>query len=196
MGLALAFTIIQFLVVEIYFFITHEFYIATFFFQFIQTITMVTQAVILFRQSEIMSRQLDLYRYHEIPAIVLRYSNTNASESSDSTAIINVMNLTDNPAFYIKLGEILAKSDKRIGNEIIENIRCNIVEYLGSREEREMCHVVNSYKFAEVVGTIKISYWDVYGDRHEMVCEVDEKDKLIFTCMPQNVFNENTKRTK
>jgi len=110
--------------------------------------------------------------------------------------VINVKNLTDNPAFYIKLEEIRAESGRRIDDEIIESICCNIVEYLGPREGREMCHIVNPHEFAEVVDIVKISYWDVYGDRHEMVCKVNGKDKLNFTCIPQNVFNENIKRTK
>jgi len=175
----------------LYYNFTHEVNLPTLFIQFTQTIAIIVQAIILFiqviillRQTEIMSRQLDLYRYHEIPIIVLRYH---------PVAIINAKNLTDNPAFYIKLEEIAAKSGKRIDNEIIKNISCNIVEYLGPREEREMCSIVEPHKFAEVVDIVKISYLDAYGDWHEMVFKVGGRDKPIFTPIPQNIFEQKRK---
>jgi len=153
------------------------------FLQFIQIVILIMQTAIFFIQTVILARQLDLYRRHEIPIIVLRHY---------PVATINAKNLTDNPAFYIKL-EVNPKSGKRIDDEIIKNIRCNIVEYLGPREERGMCHIVDLYKFAEVVDIVKISYLDAYGDWHEMVFSVEGKDKLIFTPMPQNIFKQERK---
>jgi len=164
----------------------------TLFLQYVQTIAIIVQAVILFIQTGILSRQLDLYRYHEIPIIVLKRSEGDFSRVGGEA--INVKNLTDNPAFYIKLEEINAKSCKKIDDEIAKNIgySCNIVEYLGPREEREMCYIANPYKFAEVVDIVKISYWDAYGDWHEIVFRVDRKDKIVFTPVPQNIFKQKT----
>jgi len=164
------------------------------FLQFIQTVTLIVQAAILFIQTVILSRQLGLYRHHEIPVIVLKHSGTKygGTESKPvAIATINVRNLTDNPAFYVKLWRIDAKIGKRIGDEILKNVDCDIVEYLGPREEREMCRIFDPQRFAEVVDLVKISYWDAYGDWRETVFWVSsERGRLVFTPIPQNILKQ------
>jgi len=194
----------------LYYIFTHEVNLPTLFIQFVQAIAIIVQAIILFiqviillrqteissRQTEIMSRQL---KYHITPIIGLKHFDTKHSEIIDreiktfATAIINVKNLTDNPTFRIKLEEVNPKSGKKIDDEILKNIKCNIVEYLGPREEREMCYIDEPHKFAEVVDIVKISYLNAHGDWYEMVFRVEGKDKLIFMPIPQNVFEQKRK---
>jgi len=156
--------------------------------QIVQSMIITTQMALLYVQLRIMSRR-------EIPIIVLEHSRTNVDGIIDRepkylfTAIINVKNLTDNPALRIKL-EVNLKSGKKIDDEIEKNIKCDIVEYLGPREEREMCRIVEPHKFAEVVDIVKISYLDADGNSYEMVFSVNGKDvngkvKLSFIPIPQ-----------
>jgi len=180
---------------EIYFLLFRDVTVSGWFFQLAQTVIFIIQSFILFKQvkqTEISSRQ-------QIPVIVLNHSETKYSGSDDKlveVAIINVRNLTENLAFYVKLEEMVAKHGKRI-DEILRNVNCDIVGYLGPREEREMCHIADLRKFVEVVDLVKISYLDVYGDWHETMFRVSSKeDRLIFMPIPQNILKQKSVEKK
>jgi len=158
--------------------------------QLIQTVSLIVQIAILFVQAVILAMQTDLYRRHEIPIIVLEHSETEydgAEGNPVAIAIISVRNLTDNPAFYVKLQSVDAKIVGGVAvGETSNNVDCRIVEYLGPREEREMCRINDPQRFAEAVDIVKISYLDAYGDWYEVVFRVSsERGRLIFTPMPQ-----------
>jgi len=158
---------------------TKELNTPEFLLQFAQAFIIAAQLAILIGQLEAM-----LKRHHKIPLIVLRYSN----------GIINVKNLTDNPAFHIKLEEIRDKKGKKIDGEF------EIAEYLGPGEEKKIRISKDSAKDTDTIKNIKdckISYWDIYEDRHEIVCKVNEEDgQLTFTCMPPRVFKQKRKDEK
>jgi len=144
------------------------------------TIILIVQSMIIAIQMVILYIQLIILSRGRIPLIVLERSRTDIGET-----IINVKNLTDNPAFYIEVETLNTEN-----NEIKENIKCDIVEYLGPREEREMCYIYDPRKFAEVVNTVKISYLDGDDNRYVMEFKVNSKEvngevKLSFIPIPR-----------
>jgi len=191
----LAFILLAILTIsnELYFLLFRDVTISEWFFQLTQTIILIIQSFILFKQvkqTEILSRQ-------QIPVILLNHSKTKCGGTDDklaAVAIINVRNLTNNPAFYVKLEEMTPKTSK---NEVTKYVDCNVIEYLGPREEGELCRIIDPQRFAEVVDLVKISYLDAYGDWHETMFRVSsEGDRLIFMPIPQNILEQKSVEKK
>jgi len=153
------------------------------------------QLLIVWIQVELSMRQQVLFRSQFIPILTLSTFSieiTLAGEDSRvaRTVTITVRNLSDNPAFNVMLSRVLSDSyvplEPRMWTSIL---RCNIVDHLGSKEEKPLC----STTFAELVQLLKVarlfevSCFDKYGDWHSAIfmINVDEKTSdVVFIPIP------------
>jgi len=143
------------------------------------------QLLIVWIQVELSMRQQVLFRSQFIPILTLSASSTEVTVVGEDsraarTVTITVRNLSDNPAFNVMLSRVLSDSyvplEPRIWTSIL---RCNIVDHLGSKEEKPLCITT----FAKLVQLLKVaklfevSCFDKYGDSHFMtfMINVDEK---------------------
>jgi len=109
---------------------------------------------------------------YPIPAIVLEHSNL-------GTSSVTIRNVSSIPVLAIRVEEIVPKSNADI-KEIADIARCEIVAGLGSKDTAELCSIEDLHRFIEAVDSIKISYYDVFGNRYERIFKAKWNGKLIF----------------
>jgi len=152
------------------------------------------QLIIIWIQTELSMSQLALYRSQANPILVLRLSSgttTLYNEGSKVTKniMINVKNLSDNPAFNILLSRVLSENHNPVPPNIWRNlIRCSIIEHLAPKEEKELCALTSEdlQQLLKVARVLEISYIDRYGDWHYMdfMISIDKEADMVLMPIP------------
>lgn len=151
------------------------------------------QLLIIWIQTELSLRQQILYKLQASPIITLSTSSIEARIINNKgtvnvTVTINVHNLGMSPAFNVMMSRVLKDIHTPISPSAwSKRIRCNVVEYLGYKEEKTLCtttwselkEFMNAEKFI-----FEVSYFDRYGDIHSVFFMVAIGEEMQIRIIP------------